>query len=315
MCTSRRLEERIVELYRQNRVTGGCYTGIGNEATSVGSSMALAKNDVLVPTHRDMGAHIVRGHTPVEILRQYMKRASSQTGGKDSSLHLGREGSNIVGMISPLAHMMPVAVGIALAEKQKGNNRAVLTTVGDGSTSLGDFHEALNFAAIQKLPVLFVIVNNQYAYSTPVSLQYACERLSDRAQGYGMYGKTVDGTDVVEVFAHAQQAMARGQAGEGPTLLECKTMRLRGHSEHDDFKYVPSELISAWKNWDPVTRIKDHVKEHGIVSEQELTALQNEIDANIDTAIQLAEADPPPDGAEAGKDVFRRWEPEWTVPQ
>lgn len=206
MLTSRMVEERIVDLYRLGKITGGCYTGIGNEATSVAAALALGPDDVLVPTHRDMGANLVRGHGPLEIFRQYLKRATSQTEGKDTGLHLGREGSNVVGMISHLAHMMPVAVGVALAERQKGRDVVVMTTVGDGSTSLGDFHESLNFAAVQKLPVLFVIENNQYAYSTPYTIQYACERLADRAAGYGMPGEQLDGTDALEVWAAARRA-------------------------------------------------------------------------------------------------------------
>lgn len=314
MLIARRLEERIVELYRLGRITGGCYTGIGNEATSVGTAFALGPGDVLVPTHRDMGSHIVRGHSSVEILRQYMKRGTSQTGGKDSSLHLGREGSNIVGMISHLAHMMPVAVGVALAERQQGRNTAVLTTVGDGATSLGDFHEALNFAAVLKLPVLFVIVNNQYAYSTPVTIQYACEKLADRAIGYGMKGVRVDGTDVVEVLRAARDAIARGRRGEGPTLLECFTMRMRGHSEHDDFKYVPVELIDAWKRWDPIARFVSYLDERGIASKEVTAGIEKGIAEEIDRAVVEAERDPLPDPASAAKDVYRRWRDEWTVP-
>ena len=314
MMTSRRVEERTVELYRQNRITGGCYTGIGNEATSVATALALLEHDVLVPTHRDMGSHLVRGHKPLDIMRQYLKRATSQTGGKDSSLHLGKEGSNIVGMISPLAHMMPVAVGIALAERQRGTPRSVLTTIGDGSTSLGDFHESLNFAAIQKLPILFVIVNNQYAYSTPNTIQYSCTQLSDRAHGYGMLGETIDGTDALVVYQAARRALERGRNGEGPTLLECKTMRLRGHSEHDDFKYVPAELLQQWRNWDPVLRIKNYVLEKSLMTKEGLEKLQNEIDAEIEDAIRIAESEPSPEGEEAGRDIFRYWKPEWTVP-
>ncbi|MEE2904568.1 MAG: thiamine pyrophosphate-dependent dehydrogenase E1 component subunit alpha [Myxococcota bacterium] len=314
MMTSRRVEERTVELYRQNRITGGCYTGIGNEATSVGTALALNEDDVLVPTHRDMGSHLVRGHKPLDIMRQYLKRATSQTGGKDSSLHLGKEGSNIVGMISPLAHMMPVAVGIALAERQRGTPCSVLTTIGDGSTSLGDFHEALNFAAIQKLPILFVIVNNQYAYSTPNTIQYACHELSERANGYGMSGETIDGTDAFVVYRAAQKALERGRNGEGPTLLECKTMRLRGHSEHDDFKYVPPDLLEQWKNWDPVLRIRNYVLDNSILTEDDLETLKLEIDSEIESAISLAESEPSPEGNEAGQDVFRHWKSEWTVP-
>lgn len=311
MYGSRRVEERIVELYRQNRITGGCYTGIGNEATSVGTAFGMRAHDVLVPTHRDMGSHLVRGHSPLEIFRQYLKRKTSQTEGKDTGLHLGREGTNIVGMISHLAHMMPVAVGVALAEKMKGSDAAVLTTVGEGASSLGDFHEALNFAAVQKLPVLFVIVNNQYAYSTPSTLQYACARLSDRAQGYGMFGEEVDGTDVIEVLDAARRAYERGRNGEGPTLLDAITMRMRGHSEHDDFKYVPRELIEAWSAYDPVQRLEAHLARLGA---GELFAIRSRIDQEVEKAIEQASSEPAPEGFEAGEGVFRSWSDEWNAP-
>jgi TPP-dependent pyruvate/acetoin dehydrogenase alpha subunit len=314
MLRSRAIEERIVDLYRLGKVTGGCYTGIGNEATSVGASYALAKDDVIVPTHRDMGMHLVRGHEPLEIMRQYLKRGTAQTEGKDSGLHLGVEGSNIVGMISHLAHMAPVAVGVALAERQLGKRTAVITTVGDGATSLGDFHEALNFAAVQKLPVLFIIENNQYAYSTPITLQYACERLSDRAVGYGMRGARVDGTDVIEVYAAAKVAVEIGRNGGGPTLIESVTMRMRGHSEHDDFKYVPAHLIDRWKKWDPIKRFVDHGLQSGFFDQREVEAMRARAAEEIDRAVELAEQDPPPDPSAAVRDVFRLWRDEWTVP-
>ncbi|MFO0727178.1 MAG: thiamine pyrophosphate-dependent dehydrogenase E1 component subunit alpha [Myxococcota bacterium] len=314
MLLSRRLETRVIELYRQNQITGGVYTGHGNEATSVGTAFAMAKDDVLVPTHRDMGSHLVRGHTAEEIMLQYLKRKASQTGGKDSGLHIGREGSNIVGMISHLAHMMPVAVGVALAERQKGTNAAVLTSVGEGASSLGDFHEALNFAAVARLPVLFVIVNNQYAYSTPRTFQYAAERLSDRAIGYGMKGETIDGTDVITALAAARRAFARGRKGEGPTLLESLTMRMRGHSEHDDMKYVPKPLVEAWKAWDPVERLERHLLEQKISGPAEIEREKAAVEECLDRAVKTALDAAPPDGPEAVEGVYRRWSPEWTPP-
>lgn len=314
MIRSRAIESRIVDLYRLGKITGGCYTGIGNEATSAGAALAMAPGDVLVPTHRDMGAHLVRGHTPLDIMRQYLKRGTSQTEGKDSGLHLGVEGAGIVGMISHLAHMMPVAVGVALAEQQKGSGAAVLTTVGDGSTSVGDFHEALNFAAVQRLPVVFVIENNQYAYSTPAALQYACPRLSDRAAGYGMPGQTIDGTDAILVWSSVRAAFARARAGGGPTLLESVTMRMRGHSEHDDFKYVPRALLDAWRRWDPIDRLAGAMSAAGTLGPGELEALRAAADAEIDRAVEVAEREPPPDPEAATRDVFRVWNPEWTVP-
>lgn len=314
MLRARLVEERIVELYRQNRITGGCYSGIGNEATSVGMAFAMEPDDVLVPTHRDMGAHLVRGHSALEVFRQYFKRATSQTGGKDSGLHLGVEGSNIVGMISHLAHMLPVAVGVALAERQKGKPAFVVTTVGDGASSLGDFHESLNFAAVQKLPVLFVIENNQYAYSTPVTLQYACERLSDRAKGYGMAGEDVDGTDIVLVLDAVRRARERGMRGEGPTLLNAITMRMRGHSEHDDFKYVPKSLMEAWSGYDPLLRLERTLVERGLTTAPELAQGRQALGLELDRAVDEAWAEPEPAGLEAARDVFRSWDDTWTPP-
>lgn len=314
MMLSRRLETRIVELYRQGEVTGGCYTGIGNEATSVGTALVLEGVDVLVPTHRDMGSHLVRGHTPLDIMRQYLKRSTSQTGGKDTGLHLGLEGSNIVGMISHLAHMMPVAVGIALAERMQGRRSVVLTTVGDGATSLGDFHESLNFAAVSKAPVVFVIVNNQYAYSTPTTLQFAATKLSDRAAGYGMFGCTIDGTDIVEVLNATEDAVARARSGGGPTLIECVTMRMRGHSEHDDFKYVPSALVERWSAWDPIERLSTHLVREGVLSDEARVKIEQELDEQIDHAVRTAQSEPPPAPESAVQGVFRRWDARATVP-
>ncbi len=314
MLLSRRFETRVIELYRQGQVTGGVYIGHGNEATSVGTAWQMAAHDVLIPTHRDVGSHFVRGHTPEDVMLQYMKRKTSQTGGKDSGLHIGREHSNIVGTISPLAHMLAVANGVALAERLKGTHACVLTTVGEGASSLGDFHEALNFAAIQRLPVVFVIVNNQYAYSTPSTIQYATPRLSTRAAGYGMEGETVDGTDTLAVLDAAQRAFERARAQRGPTLIESVTMRMRGHSEHDDFKYVPPALMEAWKHWDPVKRLQDHLAAAGVIDDRAIKTAVERIDARLDAAVEAALAAPPPDGPEAVEDVFRTWKPEWTVP-
>lgn len=314
MLLSRRVERRIVELYRQGQISGGCYTGIGNEATSVGSAFAMVEGDVLVPTQRDMGSHLVRGHSALDVMRQYLKRGTSQTGGKDGGLHLGLEGTDVVGMISHLGHMMPVAVGVAMAERMKGRTAAVLTTIGDGATSLGDFHEALNFAAVHKAPVVFLIVNNQYAYSTPITLQYACERLADRGVGYGMPGHRLDGTDVVEVVNATRDAFERARRGEGPTLLECLTMRMRGHSEHDDFKYVPQPLLQRWEAWDPLVRFEAWATGTGRLTAEVIQGLHREVDAEVEAAIEAASREPEPDPATASEGVFRYWDPAWTVP-
>lgn len=302
-----------MELYRLGEIVGGCYTGIGNEATSVGMAWPMAEGDVLVPTHRDLGAHLVRGHTPLEVARQYLKRGTAQTQGRDSGLHLGREGHNIVGMISHLAHMMPVAAGVALAERMAGRDTCVVTTVGDGSTSLGDFHETLNFVALQRLPVVVVIVNNQYAYATPTTLQYATPQLSSRAAGYGLEGATIDGTDVIRVARTVDEALARARSGRGPTLIECRTMRMRGHSEHDDFKYVPPELIDAWSKWDPVARLGRALTERGDATAEELARVEDRVADEVESAFGAARAEPEPAQDTAGRDVFRLWSEDWTI--
>jgi TPP-dependent pyruvate/acetoin dehydrogenase alpha subunit len=309
MLRARRIEERTIELYRQGEITGGCYTGIGNEATSVGLAMSLGEPCVYLPTQRDMGTHLVFGHTPLEIMLQYLKREGCQTGGKDSSLHLGREGANLIGHISPLAHNLPVACGVAFAERSSGRDVVVMATLGEGATSLGDFHESLNFAAVQRLPILFVVVNNQYAYSTPRTIQYACEKLSDRALGYGMQGLQVDGTDALAVFAAGRAAAERARSGGGPTLIESVTMRMRGHSEHDDFKYVPAELLERWRPWDPLERMREHLG-----SASELDAIAREVEAELEQAIETALAADRLRPETAGEGVYRHWDPAWNVP-
>ena len=307
---TRRLDQRIAALARQGRVAGAFYSGLGNEATAVGCAAALRPGDVLVPTHRDLGAHLVHGHGPRDILLQYFKRAESQTGGKDVGLHLGRPGSNIVGMVSHVGHMLPVAVGCAWAESLKGSGAVVLTTIGDGGTSTGDFHESLNLASVRRFGVIFVIQNNQYAYSTPLHQQYACERLSDRAAGYGMAGEQVDGTDVLLVRDAARRAAERARRGEGPTLLECVTMRLRGHSEHDDASYVPRELLDRWQGWDPVDRIEAYLVARG-VSAADLERVRAEVDAEIEREVEYAESRPLSAPEEAARGAFQHWEAGW----
>jgi 2-oxoisovalerate dehydrogenase E1 component len=310
MLLTRRLDQRIAALARQGRVPGAFYSGLGNEATAVGCASALEARDVLVPTHRDLGAHLTHGHAPRDILLQYFKRAESQTGGKDVGLHLGRPGSNIVGMVSHVGAMLPVAVGCAWAEVHKRSGAVVLTTIGDGGTSTGDFHESVNLAAVRRLPVIFVIQNNQYAYSTPLSHQYACERLSDRAIGYGIAGEQIDGTDVLLVRDAARRAAERGRRGEGPTLLECVTLRLRGHSEHDDASYVPGDLLAAWQGWDPVQRIEAYLRARGLAG-ADLERAGAEIDAQIEREVEYAESRPPPAPEEAGRGAFAYWEQGW----
>lgn len=299
MLLMRGLEERAMNLYRQGKVPGSFYDGYGQEAVSVGSAFAMAAQDRLCILHRDLGAHLVRGVTPSRILSQYMGRAAGITGGRDGNVHFGDHRLGCVGMVSMLPDMMIVATGMAMAFKLRGEARCAITWFGDGSTSRGDFHEAMNWAGVQRLPVIFVLENNQYAYSTPTTSQFAVAPAS-RAAAYGFPGVSVDGNDVEAMFEATRQARERAIAGEGPTLIEAVTMRMHGHAAHDDMKYVPKAQVEEWRKKDPIDRQAARVGELGF----DLDALRTEVQAEIDEATQEALAGPMPDPATATDGVF-----------
>jgi len=253
MLLMRGIEERAMSLYRQGKVPGSFYDGYGQEAVSAGAAFAMAAEDRLCILHRDLAAHIIRGVSPVRILAQYMGRAAGITAGRDGNVHFGDRELGCVGMVSMLPDMMLVATGMAMAFKLRGEPRCALTWFGDGSTSRGDFHEAMNWAGVQKLPVVFVLENNQYAYSTPLDKQFAVDPV-ERAAAYGFAGVTVDGNDVEAMFEATREARARAVAGDGPTLIEAVTMRMHGHAAHDDMKYVPKEQVEQWRARDPLER-------------------------------------------------------------
>ncbi|HEV8151807.1 MAG TPA: thiamine pyrophosphate-dependent dehydrogenase E1 component subunit alpha [Solirubrobacteraceae bacterium] len=299
MLLMRGIEERAMNLYRQGRVPGSFYDGFGQEAVSVGSAFAMAAEDRLCVLHRDLGAHLVRGVEPARIFAQYMGRAGGVTGGRDGNVHFGDHRVGCVGMVSMLPDMMLVATGMAMAFKLRGERRCAITWFGDGSTSRGDFHEAMNWAGVQRLPVVFVLENNQYAYSTPLDQQFAVDPV-ERAAAYGFPGEKVDGNDVEAMFAATLQARERALAGEGPTLLEALTMRMHGHAAHDDMKYVPREQVEAWRRRDPVDRQEARLVRAGV----DVEALRAEIAATIDAATDEALAMPMPDPATATEGVF-----------
>src|ERR671917_575226 len=233
MLMMRGIEERAMTLYRQGKVPGSFYDGFGQEAVSVGAAFAIAPEDRLCILHRDLGAHLIRGVTPARIFAQYMGRADGITGGRDGNVHFGDRTVGCVGMVSMLPDMMLVATGLAMAFKMRGEQRVALTWFGDGSTSRGDFHEAMNWAGVQKLPVIFVLENNQYAYSTPLDQQFAVDPV-ERAAAYGFPGLTVDGNDVEATFEATRQARERAIGGGGPTLIEAGNMRMHRHPAHHD---------------------------------------------------------------------------------
>ncbi len=299
MLTMRGIEERAMRLYRQGKVPGSFYDGFGQEAVSAGPAWAMASQDRLCILHRDLAAHIIRGVPLERILGQYMGRDGGITGGRDGNVHFGDRTKGCVGMVSMLPDMMLVAAGLAMAFKLRGEARAALTWFGDGSTSRGDFHEAMNWAGVQKLPVVFILENNQYAYSTPLDAQFAVDPV-ERAAAYGMPGVKVDGNDVEATFEVTRQARERAIAGEGPTLIEAVTMRMHGHAAHDDMKYVPVEQVQEWRAKDPIDRQVARVQALGV----DVDALRAEVATEIEAAVETALAMAMPAGETATERVF-----------
>jgi pyruvate dehydrogenase E1 component alpha subunit len=259
----------------------------------------MAPEDRLCVLHRDLAAHLVRGVTPARIFAQYMGRAAGITGGRDGNVHFGDYRVGCVGMVSMLPDMMLVATGMAMAFKLRGEQRVALTWFGDGSTSRGDFHEAMNWAGVQRLPVIFVLENNQFAYSTPLDKQFAVDPVQ-RAASYGFEGVTVDGNDAEAMFEATYEARQRALAGDGPTMIEAVTMRMHGHAAHDDMKYVPKEMVEEWRKRDPIERQERRLRESGVDVDQ----VESEVAAEVDAAVQEALASPMPDPATATDGVF-----------
>ncbi len=301
---TRALEDRITALYRQGRIVGGVYTSHGMEAIAVGYASALERDDIIAPFHRDMGAFLIRGFTTGEILAQYLGKRTGPTKGKDGNVHMGDLKRGVFGFVSHLADNLPLAAGAALAFKIRGESRVVFGGTGDGGTSRGDFHEAMNFAAVRKLPVVFFCNNNQYAYSTPLRLQMAIPNVVDRAKAYGMPGEIVDGNDVAAVYLAAKRAIVRARAGDGPTFLEFKTMRMHGHSEHDPAKYVPRELLEEWKKKDPILKAELLLKELGYGDEVSFQEVTERVKREVEAGVEFAEQSPLPEGPEVLEGVF-----------
>jgi TPP-dependent pyruvate/acetoin dehydrogenase alpha subunit len=299
MLLMRGIEERAMNLYRQGRVPGSFYDGYGQEAVSVGATFAMSAQDRLCVLHRDLGAHLIRGVTPARILGQYMGREGGITGGRDGNVHFGDFRLGCVGMVSMLPDMMLVATGMAMAFKLRREARCAITWFGDGSTSRGDFHEAMNWAGVQRLPVIFVLENNQYAYSTPTGAQFAVDPV-ERAQAYGFPGISVDGNDPEAMFEATRQARDRALAGAGPTLIEAVTMRMHGHAAHDDMKYVPKEQVEEWRKKDPIERQEARLRALGADTEAVRAEVRDAIEAATEEALRM----PMPDPATAAERVF-----------
>ena len=304
MLVARRLEETGHTLYKQGKIPGSFYTGRGNEAASVGVAAAMQPEDVGTPLHRNVGVHIHRGTEPWRIFANYLGRVDGPSGGRDGNVHFGELERGQITIVSHLPAMLPVAVGCALAFRIRREPRVAVGWFGDGSSARSDTHEAMNLAAVRRLPVVFVCDNNQWAYSTPTHLEYACDQLADRAHAYGFEGVAVDGTDVLEVYREARRAVEKARAGGGPTLIESVTLRMEGHAVHDDAFYVPAEMLTAWAESDPVERFRAWLVEHVAFSDAEDEVLTAEVKALLSEALRRAEDSPLPDGATVAEGVY-----------
>jgi len=295
MRLTRTLEERLVALYRQTKVVGGLFRSLGQEADAVGSAYALERRDILSPLIRNLGSMLVKGATPVEILRQYMAKADSPTRGRELNIHFGDTERGFIGQISPLGDMVPVMAGVTLSFKMRGEDRVGLVYIGDGATSTGPFHEGINFAAVQRCPLVVVVENNGYAYSTPTAKQTAAARFVDKAIGYGIPGERADGNDVLAVYDVTRRAVDRARRGEGVSLVELMTYRRKGHAEHDNQSYVPDGEIEQWEREnDPITRYIARLRDEFDVTDDEISAIDDRVRREVDEATDVAERSGPP---------------------
>ncbi len=304
MRLTREMEERTRKLFLQGKVVGGVYTAQGHEATTVGAATMLRAGDCIVPQHRDLGMHLVRGGSPRAVMCQWLARGNSPTLGRDGQVHIGDMHAGIVPMISLLGESLSVGCGIALTTKRLKRASVVMATCGDGATNTGQFHEALNFASVQKLPMVFLIENNGYAYSTPTYKQFAVKDLSERASAYAMPGESVDGNDVLAVMEAVERAIEHARSGKGPALVECKTFRVRGHSEADKADYVPDELRQEWLKKDPIQRFEAYLTQKHILTDQIKKEIETRVKAIVGDAVEFAEKSPEPDTATVAEYVF-----------
>jgi len=293
MALHRAVEDRMVSMYRQGEMLGSVYTGHWHEAIAVGTAAALRQDDFLCPIHRDLGAHLWRGMEPWQVMASFLGKATSPTGGRDGTLHYGRLDLNVYNLPSHIPDNYPVAIGGAFAFKYRGEDRVALAYCGDGSTSRGDFHEAVNIAAVQDLPCIFVVENNQFAYSTPLRLQSRTD-FATKAVAYGIPGEKVDGTDVTAVYEATERAVTRSRAGEGPSLIECVTMRMHGHAEHDPADYVPREMFEEWSKKDPLDIAAAQLQEKGFATAEEIDQIRDEARRICIDARKKALSDPMP---------------------
>ncbi|HEX9890766.1 MAG TPA: thiamine pyrophosphate-dependent dehydrogenase E1 component subunit alpha [Actinomycetota bacterium] len=303
---ARFFDERMETLYRQGKLPGAIYSGRGQEGTHVGMAYALREDDRFLGTHRDLTAQLVKGLDLKRVAAQYWGRIDGYTRGRDGNSHIGDfHGAGTFAVVSMLPDGYPVACGVALAFKMKGVDSVAMAMCGEGATSNGRWHESLNFSAIQQLPVVWTVNNNQWAYSTPNSLEFPVPQVSDRAPAYGMPGRTVDGTEVLEVYEAAREAVDRARNGDGPSLIESVSLRWRGHAGHDPAKYVPKETLEDYmQNRDPVAKFEALLLKEDVIEEPDVEAMDARVKKEFDEAYDFAQRSPLPEGDDADKGVF-----------
>jgi len=322
MLLNRRMETALENLYKQGQVVGGVYFGLGQEACSCASAYALHKDEWLGPMIRNQGALLVRGFSPADIMMQYMAKSGSPTKGRDASSHFGDiEKRNVVSPISTLGDLIPVLAGVALGARLQGKQLAVMTYIGDGGQSTGATYEGLNFAAVQNLGLVLIVENNLWAYSTPADMQFRVEDLAERAIGYGIPGVIVDGTDACQVYDACHEACERARRGEGPTLIEAKMMRMKGHAIHDAAEYVPKALFEYWKRRDPIARFENYLvsKKKWLThadNEKLIAGVERQLEADREVAINSPM--PSPESAAGGvycEDGCHEIKPKYAMPK
>ncbi len=313
---TRALEERFERLFKQGKIVGGLYRSLGQEATAVGTAYALEPGDWLAPSIRDMGAMLVRGLAPREMLVQYMARDSRFTAGKDNTTHLTDLELGLLGPISPLGTQLCVLNGIALAFRMRGEKRVCLTYQGDGASRTGTSHEGLNLAAAANLAIVVVLEHNRWAFGTRSEREAAVRDWADVGRAYGLPTRSIDGNDVLEAYASAKEAVARARAGEGPTLIIAETYRMLGHAQHDAQKYVPTRELEEWRARDPIDGFERRLLDLGTVGEDQIAAIRAAVDAELELAVDEALATPLPEPESALTDVYETAsdprEPPWT---
>jgi TPP-dependent pyruvate/acetoin dehydrogenase alpha subunit len=321
MRLNREVEETMTRLFRQNKIVGGLYSSLGQEAISVGSAYALEKKDWMAPMIRNIGALLVKGVPPRDIFTQHMAKFTSPTKGKDGTSHFGDlENLHIVSPISMLGDLIPVMTGIAMAGRYLGQKIVTMTWIGDGGSSTGVFHEGMNLAASQKAPFVLILENNLWAYSTPVRRQVPIENLADRAKAYGIRSYIVDGNDVVAMYATTKEAVDRARAGEGPILIEAKSFRRRGHAQHDPAEYVPAGQREFWEKRDPIILYEKFLTEEKLLYAKSKKEIESKITTLLEKEREFAENSPfpPPGFAAEGVyctgDACHKIRPKWQRP-